>query len=47
MRLYDLIEKLPKDTEERVEKARKRFNVAVRRSASGDGPEINRSGRSD
>lgn len=46
MRLYELIEKLPKDTEERVEKARKRFNVAVREILRQEtGLRLNRPGR--
>ena len=46
MRLYELIEKLPKDPEERVEKARKRFNVVVRRDPRQEtGLRLNRPGR--
>ena len=46
MRLYELIERLPKDTEERVEKARKRFNVAVREILRQEtGLRLNRPGR--
>lgn len=46
MRLYELIRKLPKDTQERVEKARKRFNVAVREILRQEtGLRLNRPGR--
>lgn len=46
MRLYELIEKLPKDTEDRVEKARKRFNAAVREILRQEtGLRLNRPGR--
>lgn len=46
MRLHDLIEKLPKDTEEQVEKARKRFNPAVREMLRQEtGLRLNRPGR--